>query len=255
MTQAEFTLALNCDYGDGLADEAVLPHMDAVNISCGALSMGEDQIRASVRLCQSLGLAIGAAPSQADHAGHGRNVSIMAAAHVAASVRSQVALLTRIAAESGTMVRHVRLHGALGQFAATNPDIALAVAEALAALDGALTLIAPYGSHLIDAARRLRMRYAAEVSADRVYEPDGTLRGRGVSGALIEDFDASLAQLANACQRGYVVAHTGAKVFLEAHTAHIDARERRAAARAMFLRRELPRSGVRCAPFAAAGSS
>ncbi len=254
MTQPDFTLALNCDYGDGLADEAVLAHIDAVNISCGALSMGEDQIRASVRLCQSLGLAIGAAPSQADHAGHGRNVSIMTPANVAATVKVQVVLLMSIAAESGAAVRHVRLHGALGQFAATDPDVALAVAESLAALDTTPMLIAPFGSHLIDAARRMRMRCAAEVSADRGYEPDGALRGRSMSGAFFEDFDASLAQLVNACRRGHVVAHTGAKVFLEAHTAHIDARERRAAARAMFLRRELLRSGVRCTPFAPAGS-
>ena len=249
MRHADTTLALNCDYGDGLADEAVLAHIDAVNISCGALSMGEDQIRASVRLCQSLGLAIGAAPSQADQAGHGRRISIMAPDSVAASVRLQVVMLMRIAAESGAGVRHVRLHGALGQFAATDPDVALAVTKSLAALDNTLILIAPHGTHLIDAARRLRMRCAAEVSADRVYEPDGALRGRTMSSAFLDDFGSSLEQLVNACQRSYVIAHTGAKVFLEAHTAHIDSRERRAAARAMFLRRELLRSGVRCAPF------
>ncbi len=252
MTQPEFTLTLNCDYGDGLADEAMLAHIDAVNISCGALGAGEDQIRESVRLCQSLGVAIGAAPSQADHAGHGRRITIMTPESVAATVRLQVVLLMRIAAETGAGVRHVRLHGALGQFAATDPDVAQAVTQSLAALDKTLVLIAPFGSHLIDAARRLRMRSAPEVSADRVYEPDGVLRGRSMPGAFLEDFSASLAQLVSACQRGHVVAHTGAKVFLEAHTAHIDARERRAAARAMFLRRELPRAGVRCAPLAPA---
>jgi len=41
-----------------------------------------------------------------------------------------------------------------------------------------------------DALRFVRLRASGEIVVDRAYESDGTLRGRSMPGALIDDFDA-----------------------------------------------------------------
>jgi UPF0271 protein len=177
---------------------------------------------------------------------------------IAAVITRQLALMRRICTDEGVPLRHVRLHGALNQFAATDPDVAGAVADCVAAhmaeTDADIVLVGPAESQLLSAGRRIGLRVASEVFADRVYEPDGSLRGRSLPGALIDDFAHCLDQALSLAQSGFVRAHDGTRLYLDAQTLCLDPHAPRAAARARYLRRELMRAGVACAGYSTARS-
>jgi 5-oxoprolinase (ATP-hydrolysing) subunit A len=244
-------LTLSSDCGDGLIDDdALLPHLNAANIACGALAISDDAIRHCVRLCARSGVDAGAGPSVMDRAHLGMRVGVMTPESIAAVITRQLALMQRICTDEDVPLRHVRLHGALNLFAATDPDVAGAVAECVAAhaaeTGADIVLAGPAESHLISAGRRNGVRVAGEVFADRVYEPDGSLRGRSLPGALIDDFARCLDQALSLAQAGFVRAHDGSRLYLDAQTICIEPHAPRAVARAQYLRRELQRAGVDC---------
>jgi UPF0271 protein len=240
-----FTLIAEC--GDGLVDDdALIPALHAAAVACGAQSITDLDQRHCVRLCMAHGVDVGAAPDTIDRAALGMRVAIVDAESLANAVRRQTSAFQRLCTEEGTALRFVRLRGTLQAFASTDPDVAAAVAAAIAELDPSLALVAPAESHLFLAARRAGLHAVGEIHLDRAYENDGTLRGRGIAGALIDDFDACLGRAVELAQHHCIRAHDGTRLFVEATALALDPHAPRAAARARFLKRELPRAGVAC---------
>ena len=75
-------------------------------------------------------------------------------------------------------------------------------------VDADLVLIAQADSMPLKAWRTRGLKVAAEAFADRRYEPDGTLRSRALSGALIEDPQAA-AEQARRIARGRPIETSG----------------------------------------------
>lgn len=243
-------ITLAADVGDGLIDDdALIPTLNAANIACGAQSITEEDQRRCIQLCLAHGVDVGAAPDSVARASLGTRIGIVDPESLASTVRAQVEAFGRLCAEEGAALRAIRMHGTLQAFASTDPDVASAVAQAVAEIDPALVLVAPAESHLFLAARRAGLRAAGEMFVDRVYESDGTLRGRGLPGALLTDFDACLRQALDIVQQHCVRTRDGSRLFIEAHVLCLDAHAPQAAARARFLRRELARAGVDCAGY------
>jgi len=249
-----FTLTAEC--GDGLIDDdALIPALNAAAVACGAQSIAEEDQRRCIRLCHAHGVDVGAAPDSAARTTLGRRVAVVDPESLAATVGAQVTAFRRLCDEEGAALRFVRMRGTLQAFAATDPDVADAVARAVAALDPTLVLVAPAESHLFLAARRAGLHAAGEMFVDRIYESDGTLRGRTLPGAQITDLEACLQQALSIAQQHYVRTYDGTRLFIEAHALCLDAHMPQTAARARFLRREMARAGVVCAgyPLGAAG--
>jgi 5-oxoprolinase (ATP-hydrolysing) subunit A len=231
---------VNVDCGDGLSDdESNLRHAHAANIACGALAAHAEVMRYALRLCKSLGVRAGASPSHLAREDYGRRVTVMTPDGIATVIDKQLRLLRTLAEEEGVTLTHVKLHGALHQFAATDPDVAAAVAETIYAVDPGLLLIAQSGSKLIDAARRVRLPRANDVPVDRVFEPDGTLRGPSQPGAYIDDPDACAARARQVLDMGFVSAANGVKLFMDVESISIDGGRPRAASRLRAIRRML----------------
>lgn len=243
-------LTLVAECGDGLTDDdALVPALHAAAVACGAQSLTELDQRRCIQLCRVHGVDVGAAPDTIDRASLGMRVGIIDAESLAAAVRRQTTAFRRICEDEGATLRFVRLRGALQAFASTDPDVAAAVAAAVAECDASLTLVAPAESHLFLAARRAGLHAVGEIFVDRAYERDGTLRGRGIAGALIDDFDACLHRARELAQHHFIRTHDGSRLFVEATALALDPHAPRAAARARFLKRELPRAGVACGGF------
>ena len=164
-------------------------------------------------------------------------------AAIAAELRAQLAAFLALAASVPIPVSHLTLHGALNQLAATAPDIANAIARDVVARFPRLALIGPSGSELITAGRRARVPVLNEIIVDRRYEPDGTLRGRGLPGALLGPAE-SAAQAFSLIRHSHVIAHDGTRLYLDADVLRISSDIPGATARAYAVRRAIARSAI-----------
>lgn len=247
---------LNCDCGESFGpwsmgdDAGVLPHVSSANIACGAHAGDPDTMRATLRLARELGVSAGAHPGYPDLQGFGRRVLPLTPAEVANSVLAQVGALAALARAEGVALTHVKPHGALYNHAAVTPPVAQAIAAAVAAFDPGLILVALAGSALEQAGRAEGLAVAREAFADRRYEADGSLRARRFSDALILDYAANLDQAVTLVREGYVTAHDGARVAVQAETICLHGDAPGAAERAVFLRQGLRAAGIDVVPMA-----
>jgi UPF0271 protein len=102
--------------------------------------------------------------------------------------------------------------------AVRNAELASAIARGVAAFDRSLIFFGLPGSELLNAGRAAGLRVAAEVFADRAYEPDGTLASRRKPGSVIHDADVVVARAVRMVVEKHVVATDGSIVPLEADT-------------------------------------
>ncbi|MGB9633248.1 MAG: LamB/YcsF family protein, partial [Chloroflexaceae bacterium] len=103
---------LNCDCGESFGvwslgdDEAVLPHVTSANVACGAHAGDPEVMRRTVRLCRSLGVAVGAHPGFPDLPGFGRRPLPLTPSEIETSVLFQIGALHAIARAEGVALRH-----------------------------------------------------------------------------------------------------------------------------------------------------
>ena len=235
------TIDLNCDLGEGCATDAeVMAFITSANIACGAHAGGPDLMRATVALALAHDVAIGAHPGWPDREGFGRKEMHLPETQVEALVLEQIAALDGIARQAGGALRHVKPHGALYNQAARDPALAGAIARAVRHFDARLILVGLAGSALVEAARGLGLPAAGEAFPDRGYQPDGSLRPRGLPGALRESPREIAAQAVELAREG--IASGGRAVRPETLCLHGD--HPNAAGNARAVRAALAQAGI-----------
>jgi UPF0271 protein len=214
---------LNADVGESFGpwpmgnDEALIPLVSSVNIACGAHAGDPATILRTVALATDHAVAVGAHPGYPDLAGFGRRDLDMTAADLRASLIVQIGAVQAAARVAGTVVRHIKPHGALYNRAARDLKLGRTIAEAVRDLDPALVLVGFAGSASIEAARAAGLAVAEEAFADRRYEADGSLRSRLRPGALLPAAEAA-AQAVTIARDGAVVAADGSRLAVRADT-------------------------------------
>ncbi len=215
---------LNCDMGElpeAIADgtqEALLPSFTSANVACGGHAGDESTMKATIEQAQRHGVAIGAHPGYPDRANFGRIELHLPPEEVSAFVFEQVRALAKIAAQCGATLVHVKPHGALYNQAVHDGKLAQAIADGVAQWSRELVLVGLAGSPMLQVFRDAGFAVAAEAFADRLYEPDGTLRSRKFSDALIKDPAQAAAQALSLVEQSEVTASNGAKVTVRAET-------------------------------------
>ena len=248
---------LNCDLGESFGaysigdDERVMAHVTSANLACGAHAGDPGIMRATVKLALAAGVSIGAHPGFADIAGFGRREMTVAPQEVEDLVLFQIGALAGIARAQGARLRHVKPHGALYNMAARDRTLADAVARAVASFDDTLVLFGLSGSSLLDAGRNAGLTVAAEVFADRAYEPDGALVAREQPGAVVHDPEAVVRHAIQMVRDGTVTAVDGAAIPLAVDTICVHGDTPGAADLAMKLRAGLQAAGVDVKPVTA----
>jgi 5-oxoprolinase (ATP-hydrolysing) subunit A len=245
---------INCDMGEfpeAVADgtqESLMPHLTSVNIACGGHAGNRDTMRTTIAQAVSYKLALGAHPGYPDPANFGRVELDIPLSKVADGVARQVAELASIASESGARLTHVKPHGALYNQAAKNRKLAGAIADGVAQVDRRLILMGLAGSPMLDEFRDAGFAVAAEAFADRTYQPDGSLRPRRFSDALIRDPQRAAAQALRIAQLGLVTAFNGSDMAIDAQTICIHGDTPGAPLIAEAVAKELVNHGVKLAP-------
>lgn len=243
---------LNCDLGEIPAlvlagvDDALVACVTSVNIACGAHAGDEATMDRLIRVAARLGVRVGAHPGYPDRANFGRIELAMSPAEIRDTVREQLALFTAIARRHAVPVSHVKPHGALYHAAARDRGVAAAIRFGVRDTPGCelATLVGPCGSPALSLWRSLGSPVAAEAFADRVYEPDASLRARTLPGALIDDPALAAAQGVSIALHARATASDGSIVSLAADTLCIHGDAPGAVERARAVRAALEHAGV-----------
>jgi 5-oxoprolinase (ATP-hydrolysing) subunit A len=241
---------INSDVGESFGaytighDAGLMRVITSANIAAGFHAGDPSVLRDTIRLAKTHGVAIGAHPGFPDLAGFGRRELNATPREVEDLVLYQIAAVQGVAAAEGVAVQHVKPHGALFNMAVRNADLAAAIARAVAALDRSLILFGLPGSEILRAGRAAGLRVAAEVFADRAYEPDGSLMSRRKAGSVIHDAAMVAARAVAMVTGRSVVASDGSVVPLEADTICVHGDTPGSDALAASLRAGLESAGV-----------
>ncbi|MBC8369287.1 MAG: LamB/YcsF family protein, partial [Planctomycetes bacterium] len=180
---------INCDLGEGLANDAeLMPYLHSCNIACGAHAGDQQSIRETVKLAIAHGVKIGAHPSFDDRQNFGRVAVEVSRENLTASLVRQINWVRDECKAQGAKLHHVKPHGALYNLMCEDKSLQGAVEDAICKVDAKLPLYAP------PFFTSTKLKVIGEGFADRAYTADGRLRPRGEEGALIEDENIALAQ-------------------------------------------------------------
>jgi len=199
-------------------DAELMASISSANIACGFHAGDPGAMRATITLAKANGVAIGAHPGFPDLVGFGRREIKATPQEVEDFVLYQVAALAGMAATQGARLQHVKAHGALYNMACRDRALADAIARAVVAFDKSLILFGLPKSELIKAGQAVGLTVAAEVFADRAYEPDGSLASRHQAGSVIHDEATVVARAVKMVRERCVVATNGSVIALDVDT-------------------------------------
>ena len=245
---------LNCDLGES-SDTAqlevqlrILSLVTSVNIACGFHAGDPDLMRHTVQQAQALGVALGAHPGLPDRESCGRRERDISVTEVGDLVAYQVGALAGIAALEGARLSHVKPHGALYTMASRETDIAMAIAEAVLAVNRQLLLVGRSGSRLVDAGRALGLTVVEEAFADRAYHSDGSLVSRDRPAAVIHDLQSVANRALSLVRDGMIDSVDGARIPIRADTLCVHGDTPGAELLVAAIREALANAGIRIAP-------
>jgi UPF0271 protein len=215
---------INSDVGESFGayrignDAGLMKSITSANIAAGFHGGDPSVLRETIRLAKANGVAVGAHPGFPDLVGFGRRELNVTPKEAEDFVLYQVAAVAGVAAAEGARIQHVKPHGALFNMAVRNRELSDAIARGVATFDRSLVLFGLPGSEILAAGRAAGLRVAAEIFADRAYEPDGQLVSRRKPGAVIHDPDHVVSRAVQMVKDRGVKAVDGSFVALEADT-------------------------------------
>jgi UPF0271 protein len=235
--------------GEGCANDAeLMKYISSTNIACGYHAGNGDTMKRTVDLAIENGVAIGAHPSYRDRKNFGRTNMQLAARAVYELVTEQISTLDEIAKSSGALLAHIKPHGALYNQAAKGSELAAAIAEVVRDFNNELVLFGLSGSVSITEAKRLGLKTASEVFADRTYQNDGSLTPRTQTNALILDACESANQVLDMVKYGRVRTVDGIMIRVAADTVCVHGDGANAVQIVKRIHKSLTDAGIEVAP-------
>ena len=184
---------INCDLGEKSKfhstenDPELLNIVNSANIACGYHAGDEETMDMVIKISKSNGVSIGAHPSFNDPENFGRKKINLSSSEITKLITAQYEILQKIAQKHGENVTHIKPHGALNNMACEDFDLANTISKSINNIDKNIIFLVPTGSQMEVAAKKLNMKIACEIFADRNYEDDGNLVSRAKDHALITD--------------------------------------------------------------------
>jgi UPF0271 protein len=215
---------LNADLGEGFGpwrmgeDEALLGIVSSANVACGFHAGDPVIMDRTVRMALANGVDVGAHVGFPDLQGFGRRQMQIDAKELVAHVLYQLGALAGIARTAGHRMTHMSFHGALGNMAAADADLAAPLVRAVADFDPALTVSTSASRAIEGAAERCGLRVRITFLADRACDDDGLLIPRKLPGAVIHDSDTVLARVRQLLEDGTVTSYSGRRIPMKVHS-------------------------------------
>ncbi|NBH72799.1 5-oxoprolinase subunit PxpA [Clostridiaceae bacterium] len=249
-----YRVDLNSDLGESFGrytlgmDGQVIPLITSANVACGYHASDPVVMAKTIAMAKEAGIRVGAHPGFPDLMGFGRREMAVAPEEAKAYVLYQLGALDGFCRSAGIRLQHVKPHGALYNMAAKDYGLARAVCQAVAEFDKDLIVLALSGGQLARAAQDMGLRTALEVFADRAYEEDGTLVGRGKPGAMVTDEKEAIARVVRMVKERTVTAVTGKDIPIRADSVCVHGDGEKALAFVQRIRQALSREGIALCP-------
>jgi UPF0271 protein len=184
---------INCDLGEKSKfhsienDPKLLEIVNSANIACGYHAGDEQTMDMVIQVSKKNGVSIGAHPSFNDPENFGRKRMNLNSSEIKKLIFDQYEILQKISEKNNQNVSHIKPHGALNNMACEDSELASTLANAINEISKDIIYLVPTGSKMEIAAKKLNMKIACEIFADRNYEDDGNLVSRKKANALITD--------------------------------------------------------------------
>ena len=179
---------INCDLGEkskhhsNKHDPDLLEIVNSANIACGYHAGDEETMNQVVEISKKNGVSIGAHPSFNDPENFGRERMNLSSTELEKLITDQYEILQTILAK---VIKSI------------NPE---------------LIYLVPTGSKMEQAAKKLDMKIACEIFADRNYEDDGNLVSRKKPHALITDPEQAKKHVLKMVQTQSLNCHSGKQI-------------------------------------------
>ncbi|MDB5485103.1 MAG: putative lactam utilization protein [Tardiphaga sp.] len=250
------SIDLNCDLGEGFGDwqmgndAAMIELATSVNVACGFHAGDANIMRTTVDLAKARHVSIGAHPGYRDLHGFGRRpVAGLTASDIENLVAYQIGALQAIATSAGHKVTHVKPHGALSHVACADDMTALAIANAIKAVDRDLMFVVLANSRMVTAGEKAGLTLVHEVFADRAYEDDGLLVSRKKPGSVLHDPKLIADRVVKMVGDGEVVTASGKRIAMKMDTVCIHGDTPGAVEIGRAVRQGLDAAGIPVAAF------
>ena len=209
---------INCDLGEkskhhsNKYDPDLLEIVNSANVACGYHAGDEVTMNEVVQISKKNGVSIGAHPSFNDPENFGRSRINLSENEIKKLIIDQYEILQKIALKHGENVTHIKPHGALNNMACEDINLANILAKTIYSIDKELIYLVPTGSKMEIAAKKLNMKIACEIFADRNYEEDGNLVSRNKPNALIIDPEEAKKHVLTMVQEQALNCYSGKKI-------------------------------------------
>ena len=241
---------INCDLGEkskhhsNKYDPDLLEIVNSANIACGYHAGDEETMNQVIKISKKNGVSIGAHPSFKDPENFGRERIKLSETEIRKLVIDQYEILQRIAITHDENVSHVKPHGALNNMACEDIELATILAKTIKEINKDLIYLVPTGSKMEKAARKLDMKFACEIFADRNYEDDGNLVSRKKSHALITDPEQAKKHVLKMVQTQSLNCHSGKQIPCEIDSVCIHGDNLSSLATAKSIKKNLVENGL-----------
>jgi UPF0271 protein len=248
---------MNCDMGEGfgvytLGDDAeMLRTVTSANIACGFHAGDPLVMHRTLSEAKANGVQAGAHPGFLDLWGFGRRpIQGERPADIEKIVLYQVGALMALASDAGHVVRHVKTHGALGNIAAEDRDLAEAVARAIHTIDRNLIFVVMPGQETERAGEKFGLPLVREIYADRAYADNGNLVSRRLVGSVIHDAELASERVIRMIEDRAITCLSGTRLPTRIDSVCVHGDTPGAVAMAQRLKARLAAAGVTLAPMA-----
>ena len=209
---------INCDLGEkskhhsNKYDPDLLEIVNSANIACGYHAGDEETMNQVVKISKKNGVSIGAHPSFNDPENFGRERMNLSSAEIRKLIIDQYEILQNIALNYGEQVSHIKPHGALNNMACEDIELSTILAKVIKEIDKDLIYLVPTGSKMEEAAKKLNIKIACEIFADRNYEDDGNLVSRKKPNALITNPEEAKKHVLKMVKNQILNCHSGKQI-------------------------------------------
>lgn len=247
-------LDINCDLGEGYGpwrmgdDAGLMQVITSANVACGFHAGDPVIMDRTARLALEASVDLGAHIGFNDLQGFGRRPMQLDQRELQTLTLYQLGALDAIARAAGNRVRHVTLHGALGNMAFVDRALAQTVMNSIRAFDRELLVIAPPMTQMEAAAEQAGLRVARVVFADRAYDQRGLLVSRKLPGAVIHEPAAVFARVARMLEERCITTIDGTQLPVQIDSVLVHGDTPGACDLAALLRTRIEAGGVRVAP-------
>ncbi len=245
---------INCDLGESSKfcstenDPLLLGIVNSANVACGYHAGDKPTMMKTVEISKKNGVSIGAHPSFNDPDNFGRKRIELPSQEIKKLIIDQINILTEIANKNSMKVTHVKPHGALNNMACENFELASVIAKSIKETNKDLIFLVPTGSEMEKAGKKLNMKVAAEIFADRNYEDDGNLVSRSKPNALITDPEIAKRHVVKMVQTQSLNCFSGKQIKCEIDSICVHGDGKSAVSTAKLIKDGLIKSGINLKP-------